>query len=261
MAVSWLKQGAASAEAAKQAEVQAEIRKEEQNKMFRFFVKEGAETMVTFIDGALDPKEGVLVPPRYYEHNLFLNNKWGNFFVCPQETAPHLGEGCPICAGKSPPPSLVSLFTVIDHGEYQSKKDTSKVYKDTRKLFVAKAGTMEILQKIAAKRGGLAGATFDISRTGEKSPSVGTMFDFVKKTPIADLQKLYVTESVDPKTNIKMKKTYFVPADYEKEIVFRTAEELNKLGFGAPSVSGYGVTTSDTPPFDGGTPTDYSSQL
>jgi hypothetical protein len=264
MTVSWLKKGAESAAVAKQEQAEAEIRKEEQGKMFRFFVKEGEEAAITFIDGDLSP-EGFLLPPRYYEHNLYLNGHWGNF-VCPEKTAPHLGEVCPICA-TGDRPSLVSLFTIIDHREFTGTKDATKKYKDTPKLFVAKTGTMEILNKIALKRGGLAGCTFDVSRTGDKSPAVGSMFDFVKKTPVAELEVLYTREFTDPKTNVKTKKSIFVPANYEVEIVFRTGEQLAQLGFGSSGVSGFNNNTashsdaSNKAAGDGQSMTDYASQL
>lgn len=241
MTVSWLKQGNASAEAAKQEEVEYQKRKEEQGKMFRFYMKQGEDAPVTFIDGDLN-KDGLLVPPRYFEHNLFLNGKWGNLFVCPEKTAPHLGMKCPICA-TGDNPTLSALFTVLDHREFKSK-DGTKVYKDSQRLFVAKSGTMEILAKIAGKRGGLAGVRFDVSRSNkDKSPSVGDMFDFVEKTPIAELVQKYIVEITDPTTNKKTQKTKFAPADYEKELVFRTGEELAAMGFAAPGSYGESHTS------------------
>ena len=44
-------------------------------------------------------------------------------------------------------PSLVALFTIIDHRQIQSTKDKTKVYKDTKKLLVAKTQTFELLNK------------------------------------------------------------------------------------------------------------------
>jgi hypothetical protein len=260
MGVTWMKMGAESTALAKADALAQEMRKNQQGKLFRYWMAVGEEGRATFVDGVLT-NEGYLEPPRYYEHQLFLNGSWQNWFVCPQMTAPHLGETCPVCLSKDTP-SLVSVFTVIDHREFISKKDPTKKYKDTLKLFVAKSSTMEMLQKIASKKGGLAGCTFDISRIGDKSPPVGSMFDFVEKQELDVLQQKYTREEVDPKTNAKMIKSIFVPADYEKEIEFLSAEELMKLGLGAglsaPKVSGY------TPPgvsSNANVGTDYSSQL
>jgi hypothetical protein len=258
MSVSWLKQGEASAAAAKQEAVEQQTRKEEQGKMFRFFIKQGEKCQITFIDGALN-KDGVLNPPRYYEHNLQLNGKWGNTFVCPEQTAPHLKEKCPICA-TGDRPALISLFTVIDHREFVSQKGTK--YKDTQKIFAAKPGTMEILNTIAIKRGGLAGCTFDVTRTGEKSPSVGTMFDFdSKELDLAVLRAKYMREIVDPKTNAKSMKTAFAAADYESEIVFKTGEQLAAMGFGIASVSGYGGGYQEQASGGAAQGTNYADQM
>lgn len=256
MALKWLSTGAESTALAKKEALSQEMKREQKGKLFRFWVSKGEECRITFIDGALNA-EGFLEPPRFYEHNLMLQGKWGNTFVCPQLTAPHLGESCPICAGGDTP-SLVSLFTIIDHRQFKSK-DGTKVYKDTRKLFVAKTQSMEMLQKIAVKRGGLAGCMFDVSRMGDLAPAIGSMFDFVEKHPIEELQAMYMEEVTDPKTNAKSKQTYFVPANYDEEIPFMTGEQLTKMGLGAPKVSGYtppGVNTSQSTD-----KTDYSSQL
>lgn len=232
MAFTFLKTGAASAQMAKQAAVEQEQRKEGAGKLYRFWLKENEEARITFVDGELTA-EGFLCPPRYYEHNLFLNGSWNNFFVCPEKTNPDSKDSCPLC--ESPDrPTLVALFTIIDHRQFTSVKDKTKVFKNTKKLLVAKPQTFELLNKIAIKRGGLAGCTFDTSRVGDKSASVGSMFDFVEKKPIEELKALYVVEKIDPKTNQKVKVVNFTPADYEKEIVYRTGDDLRKLGLGKP---------------------------
>ncbi len=142
--------------------------------MWRFWLKPGEEATITFVDGDLSP-EGFLLPPRFYEHNLYLNGKHNNMFVCPEKTSPESGEKCPICEDPQERPSLVALFTVIDHRVFLSKEN--KQITNRPKLFVAKTQTVEMLNKLAAKLGGLSGQTFDVSRsTSEKSPSVGDLF-------------------------------------------------------------------------------------
>lgn len=256
MTVSWLKQGDASVNVAKQEEADYETRKEEQGRMSRFWLKEGEECRITFVDGDLDPEKQILIPPRYYEHMLYLHGSWNNYFVCPEKTAPHLGDKCPICASGEYP-YLASLFTIIDHRVWESKKTQGKVYKDQPRLFVAKSKTVELLNKIAVKRGGLAGCTFDVMRIGEKSANVGTNFDFVEKQEIAVLKEKYTQDWTDPKTNAKSKICIFVPAKYEDEIVFRTGAQLEAKGFGAPKVSGYSQNQNQ----GAADSTDYSSQL
>lgn len=252
MAFSFLKKGAESAQLAQKAAAEAEQRKQEQGKLFRFWLKLNETARITFVDGDLSA-EGFLLPSRYYEHNMYEGGRWNNFYVCPQKTNPQSNEKCPLCEGGDRP-SLVALFTVIDHREYKGKND--KVYKDLKRLMVVKNQTFEILNKLAVKRGGLAGCTFDVSRIGDKAASVGSMFDFVEKRPIEELKKKYMVEVVDPKTNAKTKKTLFEPADYEFEITYRTGDELRKMGKGAPNT---GPTVPSSQP-DGEQP-DYSDQL
>lgn len=255
MAVSWIKKGADSAKIAKQEEVEHEKRKSEQGKMFRFWLVDKEEGSITFVDGALSP-EGYLLPPRYYEHNLFLNGSWNNHFVCPEKTNPESGEKCPICESGHKP-ALVALFTIIDHRVVPSKKDASKTYTNEPKILAAKAITFELLNKIALKRGGLAGATFDVSRIGDKSAAVGSMFDFTEKRDPEVLKALFTKTYKDEKGQDKTE-TVFVPAAYEEEIAYRTGDELRALGFGK---AGAMPSSQAKPPVANSAPTDYESQL
>jgi hypothetical protein len=232
MGIAWLKTGTASANLAKQDEAEKALQNEQKGLLWRFGLKDKEEARITFVDGDLSP-EGFLVPPRYYEHHIQVNGQWGHFFVCPEKTIPEAGHKCPICA-QGDKPALVALFTIIDHREFTTK--AGKKIKDQKRLLVAKPVSMEMLTKIAVKRGGLAGATFDVTRMGDKSASIGSMFDFVEKNPIAALQATF-TEEVEV-NGVKKTQTLFTPADYEKEVVFRTPEELLKAGVGAQQQSG-----------------------
>jgi len=108
----------------------------------------------------------------------------------------------------------------------------------------------------------LAGCLFDVSRVGDKAASVGSLFDFTSKTPIPELQALYMKEVVDPKTNTKSKVTYFTPADYETEIDYKSGAELMDLGFvkgGTPKVN---QTQESEPETEvAGEQADYSKEL
>ena len=254
MGVNWMKTGAESAKVAEQDAQEKKAWQEAQGSTWRFFLKEGEEARITFVDGDLvDSEVGkILGPPRYYEHNLQINGKWGNTFVCPEKTMPGSGYHCPICAAGDRA-SLVALFTIIDHREFKGKND--KVYKDSKRLVVAKPNTMEILTKIALKRGGLAGCTFDVSRMGENSAAIGSIFDFVEKNEINELQAAFTEEiEVNGKKAVVSK---FTPVEYDKEIVFRSPEELVALGVGKPVISGAGTGMVNP----GGQPSKGSSVL
>lgn len=230
MGVSWLKTGEESKKMAQQQAAEAEKKKQEFGKMFRFWLKEKETCSLTFVDGDLDP-QGFLTPPRFYEHNLFLNGSWGNTFVCPEKTDPNGGGKCPICAGGDKP-QLVSLFTVIDHRGFTTKSNIHVPY--SRKLYVATPKTFEILNKLAQKRQGLTGCTFDVTRTTDKAPRVGDLFDFTEKVPLEQAKTKWVRQYTDKDGKVQTVNE-FTPADYDKEIIYRTSEELMKMGFGAPA--------------------------
>ena len=151
-------------------------------------------------------------------------------FVCTAEI--DTSQPCPLCE-TGDKPGLVGVMTVIDHSTSVVEKgpNAGKVYKNQRRLFVAKEITLKTLNKLAAKpeRNGLALCTFDVSRGPENShsPRVGDTFDFAPSTsrspPIAE--------------KYEIKPEDCVPATYdgdEGEIVYRTPAQLIELGLGKP---------------------------
>lgn len=226
MAVSWLKKGSDSAALQKQDEQDAKQREAQHGKLFRFFLKHKEEAKLTFVDGELSP-EGFLIPPRFYEHMIEQHGKWNNY-ICPEKTNPESGEICPICKGGDRP-SLISLFTVIDHRGF-TRKDGS-VVPFSVKLLAVKTGVMELLAKQAIKRGGLAGCTFEVSRMGPQAAAVGDVWDFVEKGDLTDLVNQFMVKRKDEK-GVESMQTLFSPADYEKELVYYTAQELMQMGLG-----------------------------
>lgn len=203
---SFLKTGKTAKETFDQEEAKAQANKD---RPFRFFLKNGGETSITFLDGDLDA-DGALEIPYYYEHFEKIAGRVQTF-PCLQDSEP-----CPLCeSGNSP--SFVGVMTIIDHTEFKDKEGNMK--KDQVRLFVAKRGTIKQLQKLAAKRGGLRGCRFDVSRTGDKEPGVGNVFDFTEKLTDAMLVKHYGDKSK--------------PLVYdEKTLGFMDAVNLRKLGFG-----------------------------
>lgn len=148
----------------------------------------------------------------FWEHNLKLNGHWRNWFACTQ-----LQEPCPVCEGDEA--KLVAIFTIIDHSEWTDGKGVT--HTNQKQLFVAKRETLSRLQKIASKRGGLKGVTFDVSRSGEMSPGCGDVFDFVEKRTMSELREEFELEADGVK-----------PFDYDKVITYRDAKALRQLGFG-----------------------------
>jgi len=214
----WLKKGAEGhAEIVNADAKQAEAAK---NANIRHWMKPGTERRVTFLDGDLGD-DGLIEVNMYYEHNLYLAGTWTNWFVCVGEEEP-----CPICEGGDNP-ALVGAFTIIDHSKWTDKN--GKEYKNQLRLLVAKRQTIKKLQTQAVKRGGLAGVTFDISRTDGNEANVGDVFDFVGKS---DLVALFE----------KFGHSVF---DYTKIIEYKTGKELRQMGFGA-TVAGAEVAPQES---------------
>jgi hypothetical protein len=211
--LAFVKKGSTATQVLAQEEMKAEQRSKDN--VFSFWLPPNGEGQITFLDGEV--KDGTLDIPFFHQHSVFMNGSYNNHFICTGDSEP-----CPICEGGDAP-SFVGILTVIDHGEYTSKKD-GKVYKDNIRKFVAKRGTIKNLLKIANKRGGLTGCTFDVSRTGDKEPGCGNQFDFVEKRTLPKLQAIYGT-----------KDKAITPLDYNALLgaMYLPAEQLRKLGFGS----------------------------
>jgi hypothetical protein len=214
-AMSFMKKGTAAKEAMAAEEAKAELARADRDKLWRFMMKQGEDRKITFLDGELDADK-MLDVNMYFEHTIQVNGRWENF-VCTADVDP--SQECPICARGDNKHALVGALTIIDHTPYTIAKgaNAGKVIENQKKLFVAKKGTLALLTKIAVKRGGLTGCTFDASRNGEMNT----------------LAQIMATYGLDEEG--------VTHANYEHEITYRTPEELIALGVGkAPSGPGYG---------------------
>jgi hypothetical protein len=231
--IGFLKKGQVAKEAFENEEAKAEMAKQEAGRMWRYMMKDGTDKRITFLDGDLN-EDGMLDITYFYEHTVRINGGWSNF-ICTADT--DTSQPCPICESGDRP-SFVGVMTVIDHSEHTIQKgpNAGKVIKNQRKLFVCKRNTIKQLTKIAAKRGGLAGCTFDVSRTGDKEPSVGNQFDFVEKFESYD--------DIAAKYGLKLEDVQ--PAEYAEELKYRTPEELVELGVGKAVKSALGTKSAGT---------------
>lgn len=211
--MSFIKKGKAAAAAMEQEDAKAEERKKaaSSGKAFRFYIPEGASTSITFLDGDLN--DNILDVPFLYEHNVNMNGHWRNWFICTQDSEP-----CPICEGGGRN-YYAGFLSVIDHSEWKDKQGV--LHRDEVKMFVAKRDTLKQLLKLSAKRGGLRGCRFDVSRTGDKSPSVGNMFDFTEKYSEAQLKQMFGDKAKGIDFDTVLQEEYM------------DAKELRKLGFGS----------------------------
>jgi len=230
--MSYLKKGKSASTEVTKATAQAEERKA--GNFWRFWLKEDTEAKITFLDGDL-LEDGTIDGVVFHEHNVKLNGNYGNFYICINEF-----EACPLCE-QGDNPAFCAAFTIIDHRTYKDRE--GKEHKNQTRLFVCKLDTYKMLQKIATKRGGLAGASFDVSRTGDKSSNVGNMFDFIIKKPVATVFKKYDTEVID----------------YEEAMPYKDGKTMRALGFGLDTSGGYNIDDDDDDADDAGA--DYDDEL
>jgi len=221
---SFLKRGDQAKQALEQERARREAQEAERGGLFRFWMSPEQDRRITFLDGELD-EDGMLDVPMYYEHTVRVAGRIKNY-VCVGDQEP-----CPICQADEKA-ALVGVMTIIDHTPHKIKRgqNAGKEVRNQRKLFVAKQTTLQTLTKIANKRGGLTGCTFEVSRADDRSPGVGSQFDFEEKHD--------TLEQVAQKYGLSAEDV--VPADYSEEIHYFTADELVRLGAGSP-VRGPGI--------------------
>jgi hypothetical protein len=229
----FLKKGAAAKAQMEQAQAMADAAKEKAGTMFEFRMKGGEDRKITFLDGDLDA-DGCLDITTYYEHTIKIGNSIDTY-VCTSEEDP--SQPCPLCAAGEKR-YLAGLMTVIDHTPYTIKTGpkAGQVVEHQRKLYKCKHATIKVLTKYASKNGGLTGWTYDVSRSGgDKSPAVGDTFmpDFKWESPKQFAQLIGVpVEEV-------------MPADYNKEVIYKSPEQLAELGIGK-SFTGVGTKKGGT---------------
>lgn len=228
MPAGFLKTGAAAKQAQTEAAAKAEAAKAEAGKLWRFRINadDTSDHRITFLDGSLD-EDGALDVVMWHEHTLQLGGKWKNVPCTAHE------EPCPICANGENP-DLVAGLTVIDHTPFTIKSgpNAGKTVQQSKKLFIAKRTTFAALQKLASKKGGLVGTSWDVSRNGEKSAAVGDMFDHVATETLANLKKTY-GELAEP-ANMAEELTYYTRAELIQQGV-KGGAVPTKVGGMAPS--------------------------
>ena len=205
----------------------------------RFFLKKGAEFAkhIMFVDDR---------PFGYYEHELKINGRWGNYFTCLKGTS-----RCPLCeAGIKN--YYIGLLTIVDFEGYEDSKGIR--HKNLVRLFAAKMDTLDIL-KYKKQNHGLALCIYKVARLGDKAPRVGDNFDFVKKlNAITDLN--ISAFSLGPQTQVSPKD--LKPFDYVDIAKPLSIEELERIsgtherdsdedGSGTDEVVGVSTESDDLP--------------
>jgi len=187
----WFSTGSDAAENAlsKDDKKKEERKAAAEGELWRWWMKPGEEKFLTFVDG--EEANGLQVPFIYQEHQQKIDGDYRNWFTCIDGMVTEEGKKlrCPLCqAGNNP--YLAAAFTVIDHTEWTSKKG-DKTGKDDLKLFVCKSQVLKMLRKQMKKKGGsLRGCKYEVTRTGDKTPNTGDVFDFEDKIELSDEVKV-----------------------------------------------------------------------
>ena len=213
---SFVKTGSHAQAAYKSEEARAEAAREAAGKPWRFFIRGedlNKDFTIIFLDGELDTATNMLKLNTWMEHQPLNKGGKPEQYVCVAENEP-----CPLCAAGDTP-VLVGGFTILDCNPYTIKKGEKEgqVVPFSRKLYVCKRGTLGILQKLAAKYGGLKHRQFDVTRTGAMKPNVGDIFMPVSEWEEGELVEKYGAEAT-------------APVDWNEAITYRTAKELVELG-------------------------------
>lgn len=233
--LSFMRRGAAAREEMERAKKRAKERADKMGATFRFWLKEGEERRITFLDGALD-EDGMLDVPYFYEHTVPYESRFENVRCVARNPSPEDGrtEPCPLCEGGDEP-AYTGMFTVIDWTEYEDRDGEKHEYR--RRLYPAKLQTLNKLQKKAAKLSenedtdGIQFCTFDVARTGDRVARVGDDFDFVG------------VHTKDEIASELAKPEHAEPCDYDNEpdMAWRTAEEIVEMGLGGKKRKSFGA--------------------
>jgi hypothetical protein len=189
----------------------------------RFFLKPGNSAKVTFLD-----TEGFY----FNEHNLFINNRWGNFYTCLRDFSE-----CPMCdAGFKP--GYVCAYTILDHSKYEGKNG---IIQHRKKLLVVRPSVMN---KLARRRetleGNLTLAVLRFTRDSKDECNTGEDIEFAKRLSREDVLKFKPSDSKESDEE------FLKPYDYMTLFAPKPVEELRRVsGQSAPvGAEDYGSSAS-----------------
>ncbi len=219
---------AAIAQEAKRAEEQGD-------RAFRFFLPAGGGSIITFLTGFIDAATGKLDMPTAYEHNLEINKKWYNYYICTQS----IEHECAACETESRP-YLAHYAVVIDHSKFTDGKGV--VRQNELRLLCAKNKSRAQLEQIATQYGGLALRTFNVTRGTDKDAAIGNNFMYL--ATVESMEELKQGLLVDSTPEHVEKVLNFSPI--EKMVPYKTCAELRALGIG-PAQPATGQAPVGTP--------------
>lgn len=221
--MSWYQKGEEGKQAVKDFE---EDRASKLGGAYRLWIPAGGSTEFTFLD-----TEGFF----FKEHNYYHNRSWMNWETCIQDIGE---EDCPFCE-QAIRVYYECVFSVIDHAEYESKKNPGRIIRNTKKLLVLRStARKKILRKRDQHDGDLTYVRMSTHRDDAKECSTGEDFEIVntytKQEVMAMAPTEYMGKAITPEAWIE-------PFDYVKIFAPKKASQLDRiLGRVAPVGSGDG---------------------
>lgn len=213
---SWLMSGKQAKSVEKEHDAAAEERKANRGKLWRYYLKPEAAGKIFFLNGDIvteGDEKGSFDINFVEEHKVTSHgSKVPSFYVCVSRT-----EECPLCLSGNYA-SFVGLFGVIDTTVFVDRD--GKEHKNRKRIFAAKGQTIKKLAKKAAQNGGsIVGVLMDVSRSDNRSATVGDDFDTIGAWPLEALGK-----NIDPE---KWQEVIAVP-DFAEELTYLSAAEMRE---------------------------------
>jgi len=159
-----------------------EARQQSSQSPNRFWVPVGEKREFVFIDDE---------PACLYEHNPKMNGSWKNWMTCLKD----IEDPCPACEifGEKTR-YYVGFQTVVDITKWVDKKGNAHQFEVS--LFAGKFGTLKKLRRkkddCVTDGRSMAGGLYRSARDGDKEPSVGGEFEFIRAADTAKLFDLAV---------------------------------------------------------------------
>lgn len=148
----------------------------------RFWVPLGEKREFVFIDAE---------PACIYEHNPKMNGSWRNWMTCLKD----IEDPCPACEifGEKTR-YYVGFQTVVDTTAWKDKKGNTHQFEVS--LFAAKFGSLKKLRRkkddAATDGREMVGALYRAARDGDKEPSIGGEFEYIRPADVTRLFDLAV---------------------------------------------------------------------
>jgi hypothetical protein len=156
---------------------------------------------------------------QFWEHQLYLNGTWQNWFTCLENIPPDENpEGCPLCdSGQKK--YYVTMYTVIDATPWVDKKGNER--KNVKRLLAVKTDVAKAIERSRQRRGSLEGCKYEFYRASETDASSGDIREFLGEVDLSADEFKYK----DKQGKIWTPESY----DYEKFFAPKSRSELLRI--------------------------------